>query len=356
MVLDSRLCLTGEFTLEKSDSLRFPNIVASLHTVMSGKDNTRALPAPLRNSLRGVKDPYAYFSLVRREISPSLYPALAAWIPNLAQKHFYLTEGRYPASLRALRRERRILQPVSCTNEILWAAVVLRSHTKRLADFVHISKTFQASLLAGNYEEADFGLYQIQRSFGYSFWLIQARLALLQAWKGLEAQKAFVNEVKEAGALHSVYYVTYVTSQRNEDTTNPHKFKAGLKEESVTWNVLDEFRDYILFHTADIVPTSARTLGGVLRVEGVSPIIDQYETFVRLASHALALRTQFALAFAVAVQRLDSITVDARLRRLLFLAKPQVYSLDDVPIADSFVSDHILAGDYESAASYTWPI
>src|SRR4051812_20340291 len=103
---------------------------------MTGKDNTRALPAPFRNGLRGAKDPYSYFSAVRRQISPSVYPALAAWIPNLAQKHFSLTEGRYPTSLQAFRRERRILQPVTCTNEIFWAAVVLRTHTKRLAEFL----------------------------------------------------------------------------------------------------------------------------------------------------------------------------------------------------------------------------
>ena len=41
-----------------------------------------------------------------------------------------------------------------------------------------------------------------------------------------------------------------------------------------------------------------------------------------------------------------------RLRKLLFLSDPQGHRIQDLPIADSSVSDLILTGDYESAAKF----
>ena len=228
------------------------------------------LPKSIRNGLRGAQDPYWYFSKVRRESSSNLYPALAAWIPNLAQKRPFLVEGRFPPTLRALRRETRILLPLGFANEIMWSAVVLRGHSKRLADFRTASKRFENNLLSGDYDGANSDLNEIDHAFGYSLWSIEARLALLQSWKGLEAQKAFASEIKESEGSDFVGFFAYVISQRNEETTNPHRFKSSYSEASVSWQLSDEFKEYILFRIASHIPNSPRTMSAVLRVESVS--------------------------------------------------------------------------------------
>ena len=161
-----------------------------------------------------------------------------------------------------------------------------------------------------------------------------------------------MTQLKESGARHAVYYLAYVISQRNEDTTNPHKFRARIKEESTGWNILDDFRDYILFRAADLFPESPRALGAVFRIEAVSPIVDQYETFIRLAAHEVAANSRFSPAFATALTTLDSIRFDGRLRKFLFLTAPERYPIDDALLADPAVSNSIMVGDYEKAAAH----
>jgi hypothetical protein len=191
----------------------------------------RILPRSILNILRGSKDPYGSLSNIRREVNPSLYPALVAWMPNLAQKHRDFTSGHFPATIRALSKERRILHALGHANEILWAAIVLSEHAPRLTTFCELRHNFEMDFLSGNYEEANSGLDEIQNRLGHSFWLIESRVALLQCWKGLEGQKAFANSVKDTGASKLVSYFTYLVSQRNEETTNPHRFRAQLTDQ-----------------------------------------------------------------------------------------------------------------------------
>src|SRR5579872_3454501 len=160
--------------------------------------NGPTLPRSLRNLLRGAKDPYVQLSKIRREVSTGLYPALVSWIPNLAQKNRYFLGGRFPTNIRVLRRELRILLPVSCASEIIWCSLVLSHHTMRLAEFCSQSQIFETHLLSGNYEEAESDLNEIEGRFGYSLWSIESRFALLQLWKGLEGQKAFAGSLKES--------------------------------------------------------------------------------------------------------------------------------------------------------------
>jgi hypothetical protein len=309
------------------------------------------LPQHIRNRLRGARDPYACFSLVRCEIDPSLYPALAAWIPNLAQKNLPFVEGRFPSTNQSLRRQGRIFQPLGHANEVLWAGVVLRAHAARISSFCEASRRFDKSLLLGNYERAYSDLNEIEKLVGRSLWLIEARFAVLQLWKGLEAQKSFLINLKQDSS-NFVKFFAYQVSRRNEETSNPHRFQIALTEESATWRVSAELAQYVLYRVAGHIPTSPHMLGAVLRMEALSPIIDQYETFVRLATHSLVGGDRFAPAFRRALSELNGVTADARIRKLLFLAYPDHVHLADLPFVDSVLSDQMLVGNYSYAA--TW--
>jgi hypothetical protein len=310
------------------------------------------LPRSILNVLRGSKDPYGALSKIRREVDPALYPALAGWMPNLAQKQRHFSAGHFPATIGALTKERRILHPVGYANEILWSATVLAEHARRLTTFGELRQTFEIDFLSGNYEEANSGLDRIQNLFGYSFWLIESRIALLQCWKGLEGQKAFANSVKDSEAPKLVSYFAYLVSQRNEETTNPYRFKAQVTDQTSGWRSHEEFGAYILYRIADIIPNSRRMIGAVLRMEAISSVIDQFETFVRLATHAVTAANEFASAYAAALPRLRTISSDPRLRKLLFLTAPDIHDLSDMSFLESDAGDSLLSEDYLGAANW----
>jgi hypothetical protein len=318
---------------------------------MKNKHKIRVLPLAIRNILRGARDPYARLSTIRREVSPALYPALVAWMPNLAQKHRNFVEGRFPVSIQNLSKERRILHPLGPTNEILWSAVVLAHYATRITDFCELRYRFETDLLSGNYEEANSDLTEIQNRFGFSFWLIECRIALLHNWKGLEGQKAFTTSLKDSGASKLVSYIAYSVSKRNEETTNPNRFKAELMEQYSGWTD-KEWVAYLQYRIADKIPVSARMIGAVLRMEAVSSVIDQYETFIRLAAHAVTTSNQFAPAYAAALPRLSSVSSDTRLRKLLFLVDPENHAFTDLSLVESDMKDRLLTEDYAGAAKW----
>ena len=198
---------------------------------MKNKHKTPVLPLTLRNILRGARNPYTRLSTIRREISPALYPALVAWMPNLAQKHRDFVVGRFPTTIQALSKERRVFHSLSATNEILWSAIVLAQYVGRITDFCKLRYRFEANLLPGNYEQANSDLDEIQNRFGFSFWLIESRIALLHNWKGREGRKSFTKSLMDSGVSRLVSSIAYSISRRNEDTTNPNRFNTELMEE-----------------------------------------------------------------------------------------------------------------------------
>ena len=192
-----------------------------------------------------------------------MYLALAAWIPNLAQKHSFFVNGRFPSSIQALRRERRVLQPVSCSNEILWSAILLKLHTERITRFCTLAREFDSNVLAGRYEDAQSSLDAVESAVGYSLWLIESRLALLQVWKGLEAQKAYATQVRDP-ASPFVDYFAYAVSERNEETTNPDRFRAAHREYTIRSKYDPANRSYLAYQIIDQIPRTAADIGSVL--------------------------------------------------------------------------------------------
>ena len=234
-------------------------------------NDVRRLPGYVRNSLRGAANPYAKLSEFRRQLSPDDYSALAAWIPNLVARNRGFVDGRFPTTFRALRREFRVFHAITARNEIAWCATVLAQHLQRITTFRNLASSFEKSILDGDYEEASANLDSIEKTVGHSFWLIEARLALSQQWKGLEAQKSLAAQFRSSTKHTIVGFCIYLISERNETTTNPKKFRAAFADSTRSWNVNEDFRNYVLYRIADQMPLTPRAVGAILRNEALSP-------------------------------------------------------------------------------------
>jgi hypothetical protein len=316
---------------------------------MKKKRKPQELPQKLKNKLRGAKDSFGAFSEIRQEVGVSLYPALTAWLPTIAQRQPELAVGRFPHSHAVLAANRRVFDALPIRNEIIWTSEYLLRFASQINEFLGVRNSFQSDLLYGRYAAASRGLDGLESQLGYSLWSIESRLALASIWKGLEGQKSYASQIHNLAHGNFASFFAYYVSQRNEETTTPQRFRTFLSDTSRSWNITDEYRTYILFRLADQWNTMARDLSSVLRYEASSSVVDYYETFVRLAARAISLHSPIAESFSAAAEILSVLVADDRLKKMLFLQTGIRAHLDGIRLADETSKDLFLQGDYESA-------
>src|SRR5262249_18510831 len=105
-------------------------------------------------------------------------------------------------------------------------------------------------------------------------------------------------------------------SQRNEESGNPMRFRNLFHSIAESWQLNPDFRAYLLYRVADDWNAVAANLSAILRIEAISPIIDYYETFVRLMTWAIVSNSTLALQFFDALNLLRTGVQDERLERL----------------------------------------
>lgn len=308
------------------------------------------LPQTYRNALRGATDPFKSVSKVRNTIRPEMYEALIAWLPNVRYKGRGVVGGRTPRDLTAIKTSTRVFDPLSLENELLWTATFLRNSAVLINSFRRLAEDFEYALFAQGYEEAHSALDSIERECGISLWSIELRIAVLQLWKGLEAQKILTNQIRESRAKGDVVsFLAYYISVRNEDTVNPFSLRDEILEASTNWRITDDFRKYLLHRLVDLWPTDVAGISAILRHEATSATIDYYETFVRVATKAIAGDSEGSIArlFATPLGLLLRDVEDLRLTKLLAICKGRHWPAD--PLENTDPEDSLLEGRYGAA-------
>ncbi len=283
-------------------------------------------------------------------VDSSLYDALVAWLPNVRYKGRGVVEGRYPPNVSSLKRVHRVLAPIPVEKEILWSASVLRAHAARVREFRAQAHAFEAKLLHEGFDSAWTVLEEIERGLGMSLWLIEMRIAVLQLWKGLDAQKQFVNSIRALPGISGIVeFLSFHISARNEDKVNTSKYHDEIFASSHNWMVASDFRKYILFRTVDIYTIDIPTISSILRHEATSSLIDYYETFIHLATRAITDNPQSHLAslFARALSLLAPETNDLRICKLQCLLGERDWPT--TPVEFTGAEDALLMGDYPLA-------
>lgn len=104
--------------------------------------------------------------------------------------------------------------------EMLWSCNLLAQYSDALNSFLDKRNEYENQVLNKDFESATSTLDDIERVHGYSIWLIEAKIALLQNKDGLDAQKNFLSflyDTRDSGNYFDlVYYISFLISQRNE--------------------------------------------------------------------------------------------------------------------------------------------
>lgn len=140
----------------------------------------------------------------------------------------------FPKKLEDLKKEKMIYTGV-IPADLRWFTAILSDYRKSLGVFVKSRDDFNLQLLLGNYSQCDLILDQINDRFGFSLWLIEARINLLQLSVGLERQKEYTDSIvkrKDVDVL--VQYFANNVSKRIEEKLKANVFRTTVIDTSTS--------------------------------------------------------------------------------------------------------------------------
>lgn len=167
--------------------------------------------------------------------------------------------------------------------EIFWAKSILLQNVKFINIFLQLSDDYTKMVLKGKYKDALKKLDEIEDNFGQSLWLIKNKIATLQNSEGLEAQKNYVNSIKdELNDNRILNFIVHWTSIRNEDNTSITRFQNKINKilNEFTPETHPGFYEYCKFHILGEVDLDSEKFSHVLRMDYSRSFIDLYESFI----------------------------------------------------------------------------
>jgi len=223
---------------------------------------------------------------------------------------------------------------------INWLSALLVGLVDDISQFLELRSSFEARFIAGRYDEAQQALDRIREQFGYSIWYIEVQLALLQRWKGLDAQKEFSRSVgaNARGKLASV--TASWVSQRNEDNTVFTRFKTRLERSIENWNVDQSVRDayQIILGSKTFAELPDDRASSALGSLASASLVDAYTSLI-FAFETMFISPQWAEADELLrgiASRLP--TADTRVRNIIAILDG---NLSSVPLAPTITADSI---------------
>lgn len=297
----------------------------------------------------------------RRDLPPSEFLSLLTWTMTATKKGKSigqkLRQILFPRTIKDLKST-PLLPIVSIEREIYWFVAVVIANAKRVNYYLDLANEYEIKLLASNSEACEEILKKIEAEFGLSVWLIETKIAHLQHFEGVEAQKKYLNEVKLEGRGNIPWLATNF-SLKNEGPTTFFRYF------SQTTEVLDEvsnseLRASLKFQSLGIVPDNSEGLCGVFFHETNSSLIDVYNALVEIIqkfvvdsaseTHVPAVKGLMILAEKV---------TDVRLQRLMFLAG-KVLSPSQIKFEGSTLysksSKHEISAHECSIVLNNWPV
>lgn len=250
----------------------------------------------------------------------------------------------FPRSLDQLVNRPR-LAPVDQLREFIWTGSVLNLFIEPLKEFVKKKSIFEEAFVSGRYDEASSHLDEIERLHGFSIWLIENRLHLLQEKSGLKSQKDYLEKVLATGITSLNAWVIYFLSIRCEENVSFANFESELSEVTAA----NELGDYVHNHIFAYDISKVKNPAAPVSWNEPNSIIDRFETFVSMLQLFIC-RSRKVEHSEIATALISLLEIgDYRLCNLLSVIN------SDPPKFASIVSfaDAYTRGEYEAVDSET---
>jgi hypothetical protein len=237
----------------------------------------------IQSKLRIAKNPIDIISDIKCNYTYDEIKKYTVLLNKLNRYEKLVTGIAFPVKIEELKNQ-KFIPYLSLDREIFWTACILKIFSTQINEFIINRNNYEKCLLVGNYENAEKILDEIQRKFGYSLWLVENRIGLLQRWKGIEAQKEFVENIKKNESINGIVrYLSYYYSLRAETTVSCLRFDTIVEQAVQEINTINgDLAEYLRFKLNPHGPRRFSRLEQILLIESNSSIVDRLENYIHI--------------------------------------------------------------------------
>ena len=222
------------------------------------------------------------------------------------------------------------------------------AHDKNMINSFRSHVDYIESYVAnGDHFEALQAIKLLSLNIGETFWGVQMRISLEQLTGGLEAQKAYSEELKKVHRSGVLSFIAFYTSMRNEEHLSWRRFQETINDRLDRSSYSDPVKRYLRYRLLLEWPQTKSGIADVLRLEQSQSSIDLYETFVRLLQH-LSVNDGFESYKEILTNALNTMSGidDFRLKKLqcLLTANPSQLNLERRDNARRFDKNKCICG------------
>lgn len=184
----------------------------------------------------------------------------------------------------------RETKKISLISEAFWLSHRLHRERDTIADFIGLRRKIEANFWSGNLQ-AIYALFnEITEKLGQSVWLVEARLSVEQAFKGLESQKKILEEIRKEAGRGFIRFLSHRISMRNEMAVTTQRFAANLNSYIASRpNLRPETAEYLKFKLCHDIPTTESEICSIIRFQQNHSVIDCYEGLVNIVQEIVGI-------------------------------------------------------------------
>lgn len=172
-------------------------------------------------------------------------------------------------------------------NAVYWEANVLKIFKRELKEFESLRHMFEINFVKGEFETAHSILEDIESKFGYSMWLIENKMLLINYAEGFSELRKFVNAILDNDNINGVVKLLVdFTSNKIDSNMNSKQYEEYIKDKFKdlrNYKLNPQLMNYVSFrlNCSSIEPISSYF--DVISFESDSSILDRYISFKQVA-------------------------------------------------------------------------
>ncbi|KTB59904.1 hypothetical protein AO066_23925 [Pseudomonas fluorescens] len=184
----------------------------------------------------------------------------------------------------------RDTKEISLMSEAFWLSHRLSREHETIAEFLKLRSKIEECYWSGNLQ-AIYGLFdEISDKLGQSVWLVEARLSVEQAFKGLESQKKILEDIRKEAGRGFIRFISHRMSMRNEMAVTSQRFASNLNSYIASRpNMKAETAEYLRFKLCHEIPTGESEICAILRFQQNHSIVDCYEGLINIVQELVGI-------------------------------------------------------------------
>lgn len=210
--------------------------------------------------------------------------------------------------------------PLPIDQELIWANEIVVQNSSTIKSYLGYKLEIESALCADQADRVFTLLDGLEAKEGYSLFSIATRIAALQLFYGLEAQKEYLAKIRTQNASPNIRFFSYWWSVRCEDRSSWANFQKDFSSQLKRWSIDESFRAHIGFEVLRRIPAEGQE-ASLICGSYLGTAIDVYETILAVAETCLIESRSSFGEFLPFISHFSSVAPDPRTTKLLFLTE-----------------------------------